>query len=228
MPAAPSSWRAWRWKRASSSGSRLSASASPRARRAASTSGRQATSVDQGVSGRVASGARPRRLPATYAVETAIRWGSAPSGVGVQPIEGRGHPDRSEQVDLDRRVERRVEADRGGRMDHGRARRQQLLAGGVEAQAVDADVAGHDEDPAVHLGRRSGRRARPRRRSKQLFRRISRRTRSARAPPPGADEQGHLAVGDAAQEPLGEGGPEEAGGAGDGDAPAGERFTEHC
>ena len=49
------------------------ASASARARRAASTSGRHATSVDHGVSERVASGARPRRLPATYAVDTAMR-----------------------------------------------------------------------------------------------------------------------------------------------------------
>ena len=44
------------------------------ARWAAVTSAGHATSVDHGVSGRVASGARPRRVPATYAVDTGTKW----------------------------------------------------------------------------------------------------------------------------------------------------------
>ncbi len=70
----------------------------------------------------------------------------------VQPVEGGRHPDRAEQVDLHGRVQRRVEADRRRRVDDRLAGGQQLLAGGVEAEAVDAHVAGHDQHPAVHLG----------------------------------------------------------------------------
>ena len=61
---------------------------------------------------------------------------------GVQPVEGGGHPDRPEQVDLDRRVEGRVEADGGGGMDHDGTRSQQLFAGAVQTEPVDADIAG--------------------------------------------------------------------------------------
>ena len=71
----------------------------------------------------------------------------------MELVEGGGQPDRAEKVDLHGGVQRRVEADGGGRVDHDLAGSQQLLAGAVEAEAVDAHVPCHDEDPAVHLGR---------------------------------------------------------------------------
>ena len=64
-PAAPSSERAAVRSRASCLGSRLAASASDRARRAASTSSRHGTLDENGVSDSSASGAGPRLMPAT-------------------------------------------------------------------------------------------------------------------------------------------------------------------
>ena len=70
-------------KRRSISGRRLSASASARARSAPATSARQSTSVENNVSPSSASGASPRRFPATYAVDTATRWAVEPSACSV-------------------------------------------------------------------------------------------------------------------------------------------------
>ncbi len=137
----------------------------------------------------------------------------------VQAVEGGGHPDRPEQVDLHRRVEGRVEAHGGGRVDHDRAGGQQLFAGAVQAEPVDADVAGHDVDPAVHLGRE----AVPELGAEPVEAVVPEDLAAhpvGRAPPSRADQQGHLAIRDGPQQALGEGGAEEAGRAGDGDAPA--------
>jgi hypothetical protein len=60
--------------------------------------------------------------------------------------------DRAEQVDLDGEVERRVERHGGGRVDDGVAGGEDGAARLVEAEAVGADVARDDRDPALdHL-----------------------------------------------------------------------------
>ena len=138
--------------------------------------------------------------------------------------DGRGHPGRPEQVDLDGGVERGVEADRGGRVHDDVA----LATGAASPSSSSpspsvADVAGHGGDPGGHLvveavpelcaqaveavvledlpggplhrGRRGG---------------------------PGRIRRTTSAVGDGAQEPLDQGRAEEPGGAGDEEPPAGQ------
>ena len=82
-----------------------------------------------------------------------MRWaGPARPSVGGQVARrdhGGGHPGRAEQVDLDGGVERRVEADRGGRVDDDVALRQSAQALVVEPEAVGGHVAGHGRDPAA-------------------------------------------------------------------------------
>ena len=142
-----------------------------------------------------------------------------------------GHPGRSQQVDLHRVVEGRVEVDGGRRVDHDVAVGQHGPPVVVEPDPVDAHVAGHGGDSPVghlvvglagvglaallaelaegvvaqHVALHAGR----------------------RAPPPRPHDQHQLAVGHAAQQALGERGPQEPGRAGDGDALAGQRLDDH-
>ena len=105
-----------------------------------------------------------------------------------------------------------------------------VAAGVVEAEAVGADVAGDHLDPAGHhlLERASAAE-------------VVAQTVEAVVPEDlpvgpllhgalasGPDEQHELAVGHRAQQPLDERGAEEAGGAGDGDALAGEVVADHA
>ncbi len=133
-----------------------------------------------------------------------------------------GHPRGSEEVDLDGGVERGVEADGGGRVHDDVAVRQRLDAGGVHAQPVGGDVTGHRGDPGGHL----------------LVEPVTQLVAQAveavvpqdllggplhrRGTATGTDEQDDPAVGDAAQDALDQCGPEEPGGSGDEEAPAGE------
>jgi hypothetical protein len=70
-------------------------------------------------------------------------------GGDPQVLERAGDPAGAEQVDLHGAVEWRIERHGGGRVDDDVARRQGRSVGVVEAQAVGADVAGDDLDPAV-------------------------------------------------------------------------------
>ena len=98
--------------------------------------------------------------------------------------------------------------------------------GAVEPQAVDAHVARHHEDPPVHLGVEPVAEL-----AAQPVEAVVPEDLAAypvrRAAPAGPHEQGDLAVGNASQQSFGQGGPEEAGGAGDGDSAAGQGLGEH-
>ncbi len=73
-------------------------------------------------------------------------------GRGIDAGHRRQHPQRAEQVDLNGRVERRVEADPCRRVDDRRARGEQGPALLVEPEAVGGDVARHHVDAALDLG----------------------------------------------------------------------------
>ena len=96
----------------------------------------------------------------------------------------------------------------------------------VQAEPVDADVAGQHVHPAIHLGVEAVAELGAQAVEAVVLQDLATHP-VGRAPAPRADQQGHLALGDGPQQALGEGGAEEAGRAGDGDAPAPERFTKH-
>ena len=218
MPAAPSSRRAAAWKRASASGCRLAASASARARRAAATSARQSTSVANGVSGSSASGAVPRRVPATYAVETAIEVRVAVEVVQAWSATRVG----PEQVDFDRGVQRRVEADGGRRVD------DDVAAASAARPSSSRPRPSTPTSPVMTVRRRAivASKSSPssdRSRSNASLRRISRRTRSAAVlRRPLRTSTTTSQSGARSKQAFDERGAEEAGGAGNGDALTGE------
>ena len=126
-----------------------------------------------------------------------MKWPGPARPLGGGPLpgrrHGRGHPGRAQQVDLDGGVERRVEADGGGRVHDDVALGQQRQPVVVEAEAVGGHVAGHRATPGRPPRRRSGRRSSARSRSKQSFFRISRvGPLRRRRPAAGADQQDHL------------------------------------
>ena len=194
VPAAPSSSRAPARKPASVSGVRLSASASARARRAASTSLRQSTSRKNGL---VADELLGRRA-ATVAGDVAGRHrhemrarrrgcaASATMRVGPSRLTSTA-PSSGESNDT-------VAAEWMTMSQEASAARP----GVVEAEPVGADVAGdHCDPPGDHLVEALAERS-ARSRSNASLRKISRWTRwSTRTAAPRADEQHDLAVGHA-------------------------------
>ena len=140
-------------------------------------------------------------------------------------VSGLRDAGRAEEVDLDGEVERRVERDRGGGVDDDVAARR---APRVRRRRGRGRRCRRRRRPPAPAGRPSRRRppcrrARSRSRSKQSFLKISRcgpLLDGAHAARP--DEQHELAVGHRPQQPLDQGGAQEAGGAGDGDALAGQ------
>ncbi len=72
-------------------------------------------------------------------------------GVGAQLLHDLHHPDRAQEVDLDRLVQGRVERHRCRRVDEDVGSAQVLAARLVKAQPVDADVASDRHQPASHL-----------------------------------------------------------------------------
>ncbi len=138
-----------------------------------------------------------------------------------------GDARRPEQVDLDGRVERRVERDGRGRVDDDVARRPDGAVDVVQAEPVAGDIAGDRGDPAGHrrveVGAVLGAEAVEGVVLEDLL-----------AGPLGggralavADQQHEVAVGHAAQQSLDEGGADESGAAGDGDLLPGERRGDH-
>jgi hypothetical protein len=134
----------------------------------------------------------------------------------------------TEEVHLDRAVERRVEGDRGGRVDDDVAAGQRGPALVVEAEAVGADVAGDRGDPPGDLVVEPVAQlpAQP----------VEGVVAEDLAPGPlgdaralaRADQQHQLAPRHRPQQPLDQGGAEEPGAAGDGDALAVEGLGDHA
>ena len=140
-----------------------------------------------------------------------------------------GDAHRPEHVDFDRAVERGVERDRGRRMEHGVARRQRGAAFVIESEPIGADVAGNGPDtPGRHLGEalfaQVG--AQPVEgvvlQDLPLHSLVDRRTLAR------PDEQDDLAVRHRSQQALEHGGAQEAGGAGEEEPLASQRFTNHA
>ena len=138
----------------------------------------------------------------------------------------------AEQIDLDRRRQRRIERHRGGGVDHDVGGGEGRPIGVAQAEPIGADVAGDGRDPP--LGHRlEGLAAigtvvrRPQAIEgvvlEQFLLRPCRRRRALAV----ANEQDQLAVGNAAQQPFDESGADETGPPGDGDALACERFSDH-
>ena len=135
--------------------------------------------------------------------------------------------DGPEQVDLDRRVERRVERHRGGRVDDGVARCPDGPVGVVQAEPVACHVARDGGDPAgdhrVEVGSVLGAEPIECVVLEDLL-----------AGPFGgagalavADQQHEMTVGHAAQQALDQRGTDESGTAGDGDLLPRERRGDH-
>ena len=73
-------------------------------------------------------------------------------GVRALLAEQLCHPHRAQKVDLDGRVQGRLEADGGGRVHHDVRGGEQAPVLFVEPQAVDGNVTADDAHPALHLG----------------------------------------------------------------------------
>ena len=140
-----------------------------------------------------------------------------------------GDARRTEQVDLDGGVERRVERHRSGGVDHGVAAGEDRPIDVVQAEPVAGDVAGDRGDPAGHGGEVDALfgalRAQPVEGVvlEDLAVGAARGAGSLAV----ADEQHQLAVGDRSQQALDERGADESGRAGDGDPFPRERFGDH-
>ena len=114
-------------------------------------------------------------------------------------------------------------------VDHDVAGGDGVAAGVVEAEAVGADVAGDHVDPSGHhlLERRPATEVLAHAVEAVVPEDLPVGALLDGALASGPDEQHELAVGDRAQQPLDERGAQEAGGAGDGDALAGEVVANH-
>ena len=140
---------------------------------------------------------------------------------------------RAEQVDLDGRVEWRIERDRGGRVNDGVAAGERRSIGIVQVEAVTADVTGDRGDATVgHLGEGLARLRRTELLAEPVERVVlqdlllsSLGGGSAFAV---ADEQDKFAVGDGAQHALNECRANKTGRAGDGNTFARKGFGDHA
>ena len=102
------------------------------------------------------------------------------------------------------------------------APRQRLQPVGVQAQAVGGHVAGHGGDPVGHGRVEPVAQLLAEAVEAVVLQDLLGGPLQGRGPPAGADEEDDLAVGDAAQDALDQGGSEEPGGAGDEETPTGQ------
>jgi hypothetical protein len=150
-------------------------------------------------------------------------------GPDAQLVERAGDAAGAEQVDLDRGVEGRVEGHGGGRVDHDVTRGKDRPAVVVQAEAVRADVAGDDGDPAPdHLVERRRAHLPAQAVEGVVAEDLPAGPLGDRGPLAGADEQHELAARHRPQQPFDQRGAEEAGAAGDGDAAAVECLGDHA
>jgi hypothetical protein len=138
-----------------------------------------------------------------------------------------GHPPRAQQVDLDGGVERRVEADGGGRVDYHVAAGQFGPPAVVQAQPVGGHVARHHRDPPGDLVVEPVAQLAPQPLEAVVAEHLPAHPFGCRRPPPGPDQQHQLAAGHGPQQSLHERGAEEPGGAGHRDPLARQRFRDH-
>jgi hypothetical protein len=139
-------------------------------------------------------------------------------------VQQRHDPRGAQQVDLHGAVEWRVEGDRGRRVDDDVARGERGPIVLAEPEAVGADVAGDGAHaPRGHLLEALAAELGPQPVERVVPEDLPLHPPLRRGPPAGADQEHELAVRHLAQQPLDECGADEAGGAGDGDALAGQR-----
>ena len=135
---------------------------------------------------------------------------------------------RPEEVDLDGRVEGRVERDGGRRVDHDVARGEDLPVVGRQAETVTTDIPADRHDalvgelpeavtPVLLAEPVEG----------VVLQQLTLDTLGSGRPLAVADEQHEAAVGDAAEQALDECRADEAGGPGDGDAFSSKRLGDH-
>ena len=152
-------------------------------------------------------------------------------GGGAGRPHGLGHPDRPQHVDLYGVVEGGVEGDGRGRVDDDVAVGQPGPPVVVEPEPVLGDVAGHGGDSAVRhllegLGPRLAGGLGPEAVEGVVAQHVAPDP-LVGAAPARPHHQHQLAVGDAPQQPLHQRGAQEPGGAGDGDALAGQALDDH-
>jgi hypothetical protein len=149
--------------------------------------------------------------------------------MGVGPLfpQERCHPHRAQQVDLDGRVQRRVEAhgSRGVHDDVGRCECPPVIV--AQAQPVDGDIAADNPHAALDLDVEVFTPLRPETVEAVVAEDLPARPVCGRRPAPGPDEQHQFALGDSAQQPFHERCAEEAGGARDRYAFARQGFSDH-
>ena len=147
-----------------------------------------------------------------------MRWAVRRAGVGDG---GGGHPGRAEQVDLDRLGQRGIEGDGGGGVDDHVGRGQRGPPGVVEPEAVLAHVAGHGLDPAGHLIGEGVAQLVAQPVEAVVLDDLASHPRGGVGPASRPDQHRDVRLGQAAHDPLDQGGAQEAGGAGDEEALAG-------
>ena len=135
----------------------------------------------------------------------------------AEPVvdHGGGHPGGPEQVDLDRLGQGGVEGDGGGGVDDDVGGGQRVPPVVVEAEAVAPDVAGDGPDPAGDLVGELVAELAAQAVEAVVLDHLAGEPGGGVGPAPGPDQDGHLGVGDAAEDALDQGGAQEAGGAGD-------------
>ncbi len=149
-------------------------------------------------------------------------------GGDAEVLEGLDDAGGAEEVDLDGAVERGVEADGGGRVDDDVAAGERGAAVVVEAEAVAADVALDDLYPPLEqLGEAVLAVLLAQAVEGVVLEQLPGGAALDGRAAAGADEQHELAVGHGPEQALDEGGAEEAGRAGDRDARAAQRFSDH-
>ncbi len=136
-----------------------------------------------------------------------------------------GDAGRTEQVDLDGRVEGSVEAHRGRRVHDDVAFRQDSEPFVVEPEPVGAHVAREGGHPLCHLRPEPGTELGTKTVEAVVAQYLALDSLGGGSPATGPDEEDHSALGNRAQEALDERGAEEAGGPSHEEAPPGQGFT---
>jgi hypothetical protein len=139
---------------------------------------------------------------------------------GADVDEGASETCRSEQVHLDRPVERRVERDGRGGVDHEVARCERGASFVVEPQSVATDIARHDRHAPVEHRREVVAVRGAQRVERVVLEDLAVRPLLHGRAPAGPQQQHDVRVGHRSQQPFEQRGAEEAGCAGHGDAPA--------
>ena len=142
--------------------------------------------------------------------------------------EQSGDAGRPEQVDLDGRVERRVERHRRRRMDDRVARPEHLAIGVGQGEAIAADVAADRRDPSRRqLGEAIATVLLAEPVEGVVLEQLALDALCRRRPLAVAHEQHQLTVGHGAEQALDQRRPDESGRPGDGDARSRERLSDH-